>query len=289
MRLTIAQFDNVIFYLPVYIAKELVLKKSDLELSLISTGNDDSAIEAVCDKRADIAISDPSMAVLATNAGKPCRCIGQLAHKAPIHLITLNQLCEPQPLDKLARLLKGSTLSTYPRPSTTYTCTLSLLRKMGLTPGHDIEIIQTPYRDELGPLFSAEADFAMVNDPICTQAVGNGAKALRHLSEDFGTMTFSGLSIRSKFGQRGEEKKALSTFMHGVQIGMDIIFSDRKKSLKVAVEYFPQIERPFLEKAIAGLIESGIYTKSLKIPKQDWEQLIKLREESGELARGARQ
>ncbi len=283
MELTIAQFDYVLYYLPLYIAKEKFLPNTGLELTLLCTGNDDSALEAICEKRAEVALSDPSMAALFTQAGKPCRVIGQMAHYAPIHLITLNQLYEPAPLYKLAALLRGKRLSTYPKPSTTYLCTCALLRRLGLTPEKDVELVQTPYREELGPLFSAEVDFAMVNDPIFTQAIGNGAKTLHYLKEDFGPMTFSGLSVRAGFGKKGQEKKELEVLMQGVQKGMELVFKEPQMALEVAKAYFPRIEEKYLKKSIDELVMQNIFTKNLRVPKADWEGLVKLRMESGEL------
>lgn len=282
MQLTIAQFDYVIYYLALYATKDR-LSKNGLEIELVSTGNDDSAVEAVTSKRADVALCDPSMAALATQEGKPCSVIGQLAHKAPMYLITLNQLYAPVPPKQLAALLRGSRISTYPQPSTTYTCTCSFLRSIGLEPGKDVELLQTPFRDELGPLFSAEADFAIVNEPICTQAVANGAKVVHSLSDDFGTMTFSGLTIRRGFGKKPDERRALLLLMKGVKQGMETIFTDQKAALASARSMFPEIDEVHLKKSISGLVKNNIFTRTPLIPRADWDALVKLRFESGEL------
>lgn len=282
MKLTVAQFDYVLYYLPFYIAKEAFLKKGP-EIEVVCTGNDDSAVEAVCSGEADVALSDPSMAAIATEEGKPCRVVGQIAHKAPMFLITLNQLFEPLPPEKLGQILSGMRVSTYPRPSTTYTCTVSFLKGIGLEPGKDVEIVETPYRDELGPLFSAEADFAMVNEPIFTQAVGNGAKSIHSLVEDFGSMTFSGFTVRKGFGKKGEERKALQLFLEAVAKGCKAVHSDHELSLKIARKYFPEIEGEVLGKALDRLVGQGIITKKLEIPKKEWDGLVKLRLESKEL------
>lgn len=282
MKLTLAQFDYVLYYLPFYIAKEAFLGKGP-EIEIICTGNDDSAVEAVCRGEADIALSDPSMAAIASEEGKPCRVVGQIAHRAPVFLITLNQLFEPLPPERLAQAISGMRVSTYPRPSTTYACTVSFLRRIGLEPGRDVEIVETPYRDELGPLFCAEADFAMVNEPIFTQALGNGAKRIHSLVGDFGPMTFSGFSVRRGFGRKGEEHRALRLFLEAVERGCRAVHSGRGLSLEVACRYFPEIEKDVLEKAIGRLVEQDIITRELKIPEKEWDGLIKLRLESGEL------
>lgn len=282
MQLTIAQFDYVIYYLALYVAKDR-LSKAGLEIELISTGNDDSAVEAVTSRRADIALCDPSMAALAAQEGKPCSVIGQLAHKAPMYLITLNQLYGSAKPNQLVPLLRNSRLSTYPAPSTTYTCTCSFLQRIGLETGIGIELMETPFRDELGPLFSAEAEFAIVNEPICTQAVANGAKVVHSLSEDFGTMTFSGLTMRRGFGKKADEKKALLALMKGIRQGIETIFTDQKAALAVARGVFPEIAEEHLKKSISGLVKGGIFTRTPSIPRADWDALVKLRLESGEL------
>jgi ABC-type nitrate/sulfonate/bicarbonate transport system substrate-binding protein len=282
MQLTIAQFDYVIYYLALYAAKD-GLAKAGLELELVSTGNDDSAVEAVCSKRADVALCDPSMAALAMQGGKPCSVIGQLAHKAPMYLITLNQLYEPAKPAHLAHILRNSRLSTYPKPSTTYACTCSFLKRIGLEPGKDVELLQTPFRDELGPLFSAESEFAIVNEPICTQAAANGAKVLRALSEDFGSMTFSGLTIRKGFGKKPAEHRSLSLLMKGIRQGMQTIHKDQKAALAAARSAFPEIAEDHLKKSIAGLVKQDILVRTPSIPRADWDALAKLRLESGEL------
>jgi hypothetical protein len=282
MQLTIAQFDYVVYYLALYAARER-LANAGLEIALVSTGNDDSAVEAVCERRADVALCDPSMAALAAQDGRHCKVIGQVAHKAPMYLITLNQLYEPVPPKGLAPILRGSRLSTYPKPSTTYTCTCSFLKRMGLEPGRDVELLQTPFRDELGPLFSAETEFAIVNEPICTQAAANGAKVLRALSEDFGAMTFSGFTIREGFGKKAGERQALLALMKGVKQGMETIFTDQKAALASARSVFPEIAEEHLKRSISGLVRNNILTRTPSIPRNDWGALVKLRLESGEL------
>lgn len=285
MKLTVAQFDYVLYYLPFYIAKDAFLGDG-LEIEVICTGNDDSAVGAVCRGEADVALSDPSMAAIATQEGKACRVTGQIAHKAPMFLITLNQLFDPLPLERLGPCLSGMRVSTYPKPSTTYTCTCSFLRKTGLEPGRDVEIVETPYRDELGPLFSAEADFAVVNEPVFTQATGNGAKPIRSLLDDFGPMAFSGFTVRRGFGRKGEEKEALRRFMEAVGKGCEAVHSDRKLSLEIACRYFPEMEEEVIGKALGRLVEQGVITRKTRIPLREWEGLVALRVESGELPPG---
>lgn len=235
----IAQPDNILIYLPLYIAKE------ELGFKLLNCGNDDSVIEAVKEGRADISVGDPMM--FGEVDFGDVKLISGFINKALLNIITFNQFLDD---------LKGKVLVTYSQPSTSYNLSKRLADKMGLL------LIETPFNTELGPLLTQEADAALILEPNYSQAMRNGARSLLSLSDE--PFAFTGFT----------SKKKQPKFLSALKKAIKIFYEDDVKTLEIAKKYFP-LDNEDLMNAIKNIRSLKPY--SLKFSKKEIENALKLR------------
>lgn len=235
----ISQPDTILGYLPLYIAKEL----GDFEI--ISCGNDDESVKAVLEGRADIGVGDPFM-FKEIDYGK-LKIISAFVTKPFLYIITFN----PSIKD-----LKNKTLVTYPKPSTSYNFSMKLKKK------YNLNLIETPFNTEIGPLLTQEADMTLILDPNYTQAIKNGAITLKTLIDE--PFAFTGIYSYNK------NKKFITLMKRAI----NIFNNDKVFTLKVAKKYF-YLKEDVLKEAISNLRKANIY--STTFTKKEVENALKLR------------
>lgn len=226
-------------YLPLYITKE------SYNFEILNTGNDDSAIRAVVEKRADISVSDPIMFSYVDY--EQVRIVKAFINKPFLWLITFNPFLKD---------IKNKTLVTFPEPSTTYHFAKKLQKE------NKLKLFQTSFNTELGPLLTQEADISLVNEPNFTQAMMNGA----HLIESFINKPFAFTGFCSE--------KNHETFFKELERGIKIFYEDEEQTLKIAKKYFA-LKEEVLKKAIQNLRKARIY--NTEFTKQEIEEALKLK------------
>ncbi|MFH1770620.1 MAG: hypothetical protein ABH828_03620 [archaeon] len=219
----IAQPDMMLGYLPIYITKEFY------DFEILNTGNDDSAVKAVVEGRADLSLGDPFM-FNQVDYGK-VKVMKGFIKRPFLWLITFNPFLKS---------IKNKILVTLPEPSTTYHYALKLQKE------YNLKLFETPFSTELGPLLTQEADICLANEPAYTQAVMNGAITLQSfVSEKFAFTGFCSTKDQPEF------------FKH-LKKAMDIFYKDEEKTLEIAKKYF-SLNEEILKKAINNLRVAKIY------------------------------
>ena len=235
----IAQPDNLLIYLPLYIAKE------ELGFELINCGNDDKVIEAVKEGRADISVGDPLM--FGTVDYGQTKLFAAFINKPLLNVITFNQFFDN---------LQGKTMVTYPKPSTSYMLSERLARQ------YDLTLIETPFNTELGPLLTQEADVAIILEPNYAQATRNRARTILTLSDE--GFAFTGFT----------SKKKQPDFQKALRKGIDVFYENDELTLSIAKKYFSLCDEDLMI-AINNIRKLKPY--SLKFTKKEVQNALNLR------------
>lgn len=220
----VAQPDVILGYLPLYIAKELFY-----DFQLLNTGNDDSAILAVKEERADISVGDPIMFPY-VDYGK-LKIVAGFITKGFNTLITFNPFLHD---------IKGKTIVTYPHPSTTWHFAEALAKE------YDLTLIERPFNAELGPLLTQEADAGFILEPNQTLAMRNKARVLKSYFEE--SFAFTGF-----VGTKKDKK-----FFLAIQQAIDVFNNDAAKTLAIAKKYF-SLDEDILAEAIEHYRQADMY------------------------------
>jgi ABC-type nitrate/sulfonate/bicarbonate transport system substrate-binding protein len=228
----------ILGYLPVYIAREFY------PFEILNCNNDDQSINAVIEGRADISMSDPFM--FNEIDYKNVKVISGFIKKPLLYLITFNPFLKD---------LNKKILVTYPKPSTTFLFASKLSKE------NDLDLIETPFNTELGPLLTQEADAGLVIEPNYSQAVLNGAITLDSFDIPF---AFTGFC----------SKKPCKDFLRAVGKGIEIFKNDPVETLRVAKKYF-HLDEDILKLAIDRFRSNEIY--GLKFSSEEIKNAFALR------------
>ena len=90
-EVTVAQFGDLLLYLPLYIAEsEGIFDRHGLEVDIVSTGGDDKTYAAVASGGADFGIADPTFVALAAEQGLEGYVVGLLINGMPNYGVSLS-------------------------------------------------------------------------------------------------------------------------------------------------------------------------------------------------------
>lgn len=271
---TVAQFGDLLLYLPLYIAKEEGLfAKRGLDVRIISTSGDDKTYAAVASGQASFGIADPTFAAIANSQGHRARVIGLLVDGVPNYAVSLGSLLPIQNLETL----KGISIATPPSPSTAFALTKDLYEKAKLPPS----IRQVSPAALMATLQAKDADLAVLIEPWVSTTIRNGGSVVIEFPRFYKSFALTGITCTERFAT--QEADTCSAFLAAMQEAAIIFYSDEAKTLKVAQKMFPNEDVADLQSGIHRHRSDRIHPSSLEVPLESWKIAIDLRVRSGDL------
>jgi NitT/TauT family transport system substrate-binding protein len=111
-KITIAQFGDLLLYMPLYVADdEGLFSKRGLDVEIISTGGDDKTYAAVLSGGAQFGVADPTFVAIAHERGQSGKVIALLIDGVPNYGVATSSQSERI---KSASDLSGKTLPRFP-------------------------------------------------------------------------------------------------------------------------------------------------------------------------------
>lgn len=274
---TIAQFGDLLLYLPLYIAAdEGLFTKHGLDVHITSTGGDDKTYAAVISGSADFGLADPTFVAIAQEKGQPGKVVALLINGMPNYGVALTP---DKPVIKTPAELKGRTVATVPAPSTSYALMKKLFERADLPP--TIRQVAPP---ALVPTLQAgEADYAVLIEPWVSGVVQNGGHVAFSLTDYYPEFALTGLTSNMKTIQQDPVK--VENVVLALTEAVQIFYGDEERTLRVAVKHFPDEKPEQLKAGISRMRSDKIYPRVMTTGEKAWDTAIQLRVDTGDLTK----
>lgn len=253
-----AAFKSV-FYLPVYFAEEHgYFKEEGLDVRIDVASSSTNALAAVISKSADFSLHGPEWTAISFGRGAPVKVVGGTLNRLGVWLT-----CKSSFDFKDFTSLKGKTISTGAMPTTSTSAFLKIVRKAGLDPKKDVNLLEVPLGNEVGPLAAGQADCAVLYEPGASQAEAQGFKVVSAFSREIGPYTFSAISTRQDIDPKISKK-----LVSGLDRALKAIRKDPEAAVQSGLKLFPNLPPEVVRKSVKRLIDDGVFADSVAIPPQ---------------------
>lgn len=275
-KVTIAQFGDLLLYLPLYIAKEEgIFAKHGLDVEIISTGGDDKTFAAVISGSAQFGVADPTFVAIAQERGQKGRVIALLIDGMPNYGVSLSANAPKitSPAD-----LKGKTVASAPAPSTSYALVRKLYESANLPPA----IYQVAPSGLVAALQSKQADYALLIEPYVSGVTRGGGSVAFSLGDYYKRFALTGVTASEQLIKDNPE--LASKVVEALTEAVKIFYENPEVTLRVARLHFPNDPVEDLEQGINRHRQDRIHPQNLSTTEEAWLPAIQLRKESGDLS-----
>jgi NitT/TauT family transport system substrate-binding protein len=273
--ITIAEFGDLLIYLPVYIAQEQgFFFTNGLDPKFVTTGNDDKTFAALVSGSAQFGISDPTFAAIAKSRGSGGKVVAAVVTGTPFWAVAKNPA-----IHDIAEAsdLKGYTVATYPSPSTAYTLQSTMFRDGGLEP----KIRQAAYGTLLPLLDSEQADIALELEPNVSIAVKNGDHIVYSLARRYPDLLVTGVEITEDFAKAHSDM--VQNFVRALDGAEKYAHEHPDKAVEIAQAHFPDLDKTVVHDAVMRMLDEGTIPASAMIAPKSWTNALQLRVDAKDL------
>lgn len=273
---TIAQFGDLLLYIPLYLAAdEGLFAKQGLDVRIISTGGDDKTYAAVISGSAQFGLADPTFVAIAREKGQTGTVVALIINGMPNYGVALSK---DKPAIREPRELQGRTVASVPAPSTSYALLKKLYESAGLQPA--IRQVSAP---ALVPTLQAgEADYAVLIEPWVSGVVASGGHVAFSLMDYYREFALTGLTCSSETLRKDPE--TIGKIVTALTESVKLFYNDEARTLRVAQKHFANENQENLKAGLARMRADKIFPRSLIVTENAWQAAIQLRKDTGDLA-----
>ncbi len=275
-KLTVAQFGHLLIYYPIYLAKQKgFYDKNNLDVNFVSTGGDDKTFAAVSSGAALFGVADPAFVAIAREKGLKAKIVGTLIDGAPMWIVSKEKI------DMNSKdALKNKNIMTYPSPSTSYTLLSEIIANLKpKTEG--AKIVQGAFGTEFAMVDSKKADAFFTIEPVASTGVDNGYSIVYSAMEQFGPMSFSGISVLDE--TISKNPAAIKAFLLSTQQAIDFLKTNFDEAVELASAEFPETKKTILRDALKRMLDAKVMPSSLETKEASWNKAIEIRKKVGDL------
>jgi NitT/TauT family transport system substrate-binding protein len=268
-----AAFKSV-FYLPVYFAQEHgYFKDEGLDVRIDVASSSTNALAAVISKSADFSLHGPEWTAISFGRGAPVKIVGGTLNRLGVWLTCRADL----PYSGFASLV-GKKISTGAMPTTSTSAFLRLVQQAGLNPKKDLQIVEVPMGNEIGPLSSGQADCAVLYEPGASQAEAQGYKVVAAFAKQVGPYTFSAISTRKDI-----DPSVSQHFVSGIDRALKAIHKDPEAAVASGLKLFPNLAPEVVRASVLRLINDGVFADSVAIEPKALQDALQTQVDLGNL------
>lgn len=278
--ITIAQFGDFFLYAPLYVAIDGgFFSSAGLDVSLVSTGGDETTWATVLSGRAQFGVADPIFIAIAGARGQPGKVVAALVTGVPFWGVTTDS-----DVDSVATAsdLEGLTVATFPSPSTAYALQRDMFEDAGLTPS----IREGPPGTLLALLQAGQADVALELEPTVSQVVADGGRIVYSMADLYGDFAITGLTTRPATVQ--DDPDLVRDVVCGIQRALNLIASSPDSALTLLRARFPEVAPDVAEAALLRAVSAGVIPARAELSQVAWDRAVSVRQEVGDLTDDAR-
>lgn len=276
-KVTIAQFGDLLLYMPLYIANDTGLfSKNGLDVKIVSTGGDEKTYAAVLSGSAQFGVADPTFVAIAHERGQPGKVIALLIDGVPNYGVAISPQADHI---KTASALKGKTVATVPAPSTSY----ALIRKLYQSAGLEPSIHQIAPSGLVPSLKAGQADYALLIEPWVSAVVRDGGSVAFSLMDYYRHFALTGVTTSTDLLNKSPDIaiRLLEALIEATRI----FYNDPARTLQIARQRFSGERPEDLEKGLDRMRRDRIYPQNLQMTQDAWDPAVNLRREIGDLER----
>lgn len=269
-----AAFKSV-FYLPAYVALERgYFKDEGLDVRIDVASSSTNALAAVIAQSADFSLHGPEWTAISAGRGAPVKVIGGTLNRLGVWLT-----CEKGVKYESFKSLSGLTVATGTMPTTSTSVFFKLLKRAGLEPKKDVNIIEVPLGNEIGPLVAGKVDCAVLYEPNGSLAESKGYKVVAAFSQQIGPYTFSAISTRTSVNPATARK-----FLSSIDRALKDIHANPAAAVQSGQKLFPDLDPKVVDASVRRLITDGVYAKSVEVDSQALKDALQTQIDLGNLA-----
>ncbi|SEJ49415.1 MULTISPECIES: ABC transporter substrate-binding protein [unclassified Variovorax] len=273
-KVVLSQLFQSIQLLPVYVAIDGgFFEKEGLEVSKQTAGSANAALSALLSGTADFSLHGPEWSAIAAEKGAAVQVIASVVSRPSFWIAAA-----PEAKFESITDLKGQTVVTGMMPTTSTSMFLKLLKQNGLTPGSDVKVTQVQIGAEPGPLLAGQAKFAVLYQPGLDQVAARGMKVVYGFSSMADAYTVAAISTRPNV-----DPDTATRFVKGLQNALAFMQRDLPGTIAIAKQEFPSLEPTVVEAAVKRMVQERIYSTSVDISAQAFENSMATQVELGNL------
>lgn len=241
--------------LPAWVAKEAgIFDRNGLDVQLIFFTGGTTAILALVSGDVPITqVSGPGL-VNSVLAGSDAVFIAG-------GITSLNYVLMGRPGVKSAEQLKGGTVAISRFGSATDSIARFALRKVGLTPGKDVTIVQVGSGpDRLSAAMTSKVTAAVINPPSSFMAERKGLVVLADVSQMGLVFQHTGAATTHRFIR--EHPDIVRRYMKSQVEAVHLMYTDKEITVRALAKYMGSgVDRDLLEKSRENVLTEALYSK----------------------------
>lgn len=271
-KIIVAQFGQLLPYLPLYIAKKKrFFEKVGLEVSFVNSGGDDLVWKKITNNEAQFGVGDPTILFTGKDSCKG-KLIATLVPKVAIWGVTNKKI----PKIKTIEEFEGYNVAVFREPSTSYKFIKYIDSINAKKSSHrPLNVVEIDPNKVYNYIKNDSVDITMVVEPIATNAEMEGYNIVFSGFNFSPKILFSGVFASENYLK--ENPKIVHSFIKALNQSLDFIQKDHLSTLKMAVQEFPEINPIDVELATLRLLRDGIFPLDTLVNEESWQNSFKMR------------
>jgi ABC-type nitrate/sulfonate/bicarbonate transport system substrate-binding protein len=240
--------------LPAWVAKDSgIFARNGLDVQLIFFTGGTTAILALVS--GDVPITQVSGPGLVNSA-----LAGSDAVFIASGITSLNYVLMGKPGIKSAEQLKGGTLAISRFGSATDSIARFALRRLGMTPGKDVTLVQVGSGPErLNAVLTGKVFGAVINPPSSFIAEKRGLAVLADVAKMGLVFQHTGAATTKKYIR--EHQDSVRRYVRSHVEAVHKMWTDKEATIRALGKHMPGVEREFLEKSYDNVMTEALYSK----------------------------
>lgn len=237
-KITLNEVTHSVFYAPLYAAISLgYFEEEGIELELVNGGGADKSMTAVLSNQADIGLMGPEAAIYVFNEGKEdsALVVGQLTKRDGSFLMGRTPDEDFKWSDLKGKTVIGGRAGGVPEMTLEY-----VLRKYGLEPGKDVEVLTNIQFNLMGGAFEGgTGDYVTLFEPTASTFEKEGkGYILGAVGSESGEVPYTAFMAKKSY--ISENPETIEKFLRAIYKGQQFVQKATDEEVaKAIVEFFP--------------------------------------------------
>jgi NitT/TauT family transport system substrate-binding protein len=281
-KITVAEVTHSIFYTPQYVALEKgFFEDEGLDVEVITTPGGDKTMTALLSDGADIALvgSETSIYVYAQEANDPVINFAQLTQTDGTFLVAREKI-ENFTWDQL----KGSTFLGQRKGGMPQMVGEFVLKKHGIDPHQDLELIQNVDFANIAPAFSSgTGDYVQLFEPTASlfEKEGKG-HIIASFGKESGHVPYT--TFMTKQSYMKENPETIEKFTRAIYKAQQWVDENSAEDIAKAIQpHFPDTDVELIATVVERYKSQGSFATDPILDEEEWNNLQDIMDEAGEL------
>ncbi|KAB1658868.1 ABC transporter substrate-binding protein [Pseudoclavibacter sp. CFCC 11306] len=258
-RVTIAEPIHSIGYLPLYAAISTgAFSDAGIDVT-VTTLTGGAHVNAVLNNSAWGFIGGPESGAIANSKGADLVAIGGVVNRANIYWAASPSSGVHE--SDLAQSLRGKRIAVGRHGGSPEVLTFFELRKLGLDPDKDVQIVNNDVSgSELSLVSANQADVAVTTEPVLGQGIEQGiwGQPVLNVPQSLGEYPYS--AIVTSRANADKSPEFTRKFLAALGKGIDLVRNDPEQAKAIAVKEFPSLTPEVIQNTLDRAYSDDLWT-----------------------------